>query len=136
MFDEIKNIKSTKKELKSFGLTIGIIFLVIGGFLFFKEKDFYQIFIYFAGGLIGFGYLIPIILKPIYIIWMVFAVILGWIMNRVILMLLFYILITPIGILARVFGKDFLELNKPDKYTYWNYRNSDIELNQDYEKQF
>ena len=41
MFDEIKNIKSTKKELKSFGLTIGIIFLVIGGFLFFKEKDFY-----------------------------------------------------------------------------------------------
>jgi len=136
MFDEIKNIKSTKKELKSFGLTIGIILLVISGFLFFKEKDFYQIFIYFAGGFIGFGYIIPIILKPIYIIWMVFAVILGWIMTRVILMLLFYMLITPIGILARVFGKDFLELNKPDKYTYWNYRNSDIELNQDYEKQF
>ena len=36
MFEEIKNIKTRKKEIKSFGITIGIILLVIGAFLFFK----------------------------------------------------------------------------------------------------
>ena len=48
MFEEIKNIKTRKKEIKSFGITIGIILLVIGAFLFFKEKESYLLFIYIA----------------------------------------------------------------------------------------
>ena len=39
MLVEIKNIKSNKEALKSFGSTIGIIFLLVAGFLFFKEKE-------------------------------------------------------------------------------------------------
>ena len=46
MFEEIRNIKTEKKDLRSFGITIGIIFIIIGTFLFFKEKEYYQIFIY------------------------------------------------------------------------------------------
>ena len=136
MFEEIKNIKTRKKDIKSFGITIGIIFLVIGAFLFFKEKESYQIFMYIAGAFIGLGLIIPIILKPIYIAWMFFSVMLGWVMTRVILSLLFYFIITPIGILSRIFGKDFLALNMPDKDSYWDYRSREIEMNQDYEKQF
>ena len=136
MFEEIKNIKIRKKNLKSFGITMGLIFLVIGGFLFFKEKEYYPVLIYLAGSFIGLGYIIPITLKPIYIIWMVFAVILGWIMTRVILSLLFYLIISPIGFLTRIFGKDFLKLTIKNHGSYWNYRDSSIEINQDYEKQF
>ena len=39
---------------------------------------------------------------------MTFAVILGWFMTRLILSILFYIIITPIGLIARIIGKDFL----------------------------
>ena len=80
--------------------------------------------------------IIPIILKPIYILWMVFAVILGWVMTRVILSFLFYIVITPIGIISRILGKEFLDLKESKHDSYWNHRYSEIELNQDYEKQF
>jgi len=137
MFVEIKNIKSNKKALKSFGNTIGIIFLLVAGFLFFKEKESFIIFIYIAGVFIGSGIIIPIILKPIYLVWMVFAVILGWIMTRIILSLLFYVIITPIGLLLRFFGKDLLGLKiQVAQRSYWNKRDSKIEKNQDYKKQY
>ena len=137
MFDEIKHIKTDKKDLKSFGVTIGIILLLIAGFLFYKEKESFQIFVYIAGTFIGFGLIIPIILKPIYIVWMVFAVFLGWFMTRVILSLLFYVIITPIGLIMRTFGKDFLDVKKESvQGSYWNKRDSNVEQNQNYEKQF
>ena len=137
MFDEIKHIKTGKTELRSFGVTIGIILLLVAGFLFYKEKESFQIFLYIAGTFIGLGLIIPIILKPIYIIWMVFAVVLGWFMTRVILSLLFYVIITPIGLVMRTFGKDFLDIKKQAvKGSYWNQRDSNFEKNQNYEKQF
>ena len=68
---------------------------------------------------------------------MTFAVILGLVMTRVILSIVFYLILTPIGLITRLFGKDFLDLlNKSNTESYWNNRNSDFELNQDYEKQF
>ena len=137
MFDEIKHIKTDKKDLRSFGVTIGIILLLVAGFLFYREKESFQIFFYIAGAFIGFGLIIPIILKPIYIVWMTFAGILGWFMTRVILSLLFYVIITPIGLVLRIFGKDFLELKKQAvQGSYWNQRDSNLEKNQNYEKQF
>ena len=137
MFEEIRNIKSSKKELRSFGITIGVILLLIAGFLFIKEKELFQIFIYIAGSFIGLGIIIPFILKPIYLVWMIFAVLLGWFMTRVILSLLFYMIISPIGLFLRVFGKDILEIKKQVvQGSYWNKRDSNIEQNQDYEKQF
>ena len=137
MFDEIKHIKTGKKDLRSFGVTIGIILLLIAGFLFYKDKESFQIFLYIGGTFIGFGMIIPIILKPIYIAWMTFAVVLGWFMTRLILSLLFYVIITPIGLVLRIFGKDFLELKKQAvQGSYWNQRDSNLEKNQNYEKQF
>ena len=137
MFDEIKHIKTGKEDLRSFGVIIGIILLLVAGFLFYREKESFQTLLYIAGAFIGFGLIIPIILKPIYIVWMTFAVVLGWFMTRVILSLLFYVIITPIGLVLRIFGKDFLELKKQAiQGSYWNQRDSNIEQNQNYEKQF
>lgn len=137
MFEEIKNIKTGKKDIRSFGVTIGIILLIVAGFLFYKEKESFQLFIYIAGSFISLGFLVPIILKPIYLVWMIFAVILGWFMTRVILSLLFYLVVTPIGLVLRLLGKDLLELKKQEvQGSYWNFRDSRKEQNQNYEKQF
>ena len=70
-------------------------------------------------------------------LWMIFAVILGWFMTKVILSLLFYLIITPIGLFLRIIGKDLLNLEeKKQQKSYWNMRNSEEEQNQNYEKQF
>ena len=137
MLEEIKNIKSEKSDLRKFGITIGVILLIIAGFLFWKEKESSQILLTFGVTLCILGIVIPFILKPIYWVWMIFATILGWIMTRVILSLLFYTIFTPIGLIPRVFGKQFLELRwDKSKGSYWNYRTINHLKMEDYEKQF
>ena len=137
MLEEIKNIKSEKSDLRKFGIIIGVILLIIAGFLFWKEKESFQILLTFGVTLCILGIAIPFILKPIYWVWMIFATILGWIMTRVILNLLFYIIITPIGLTLRFFGKQFLELRwDKSKESYWNYRTIKHLKMEDYEKQF
>ena len=137
MLEEIKLIKTENKDLRSFGITFGIIFLIIAGFLLYIENESFRLFIVISSAFIIFGFLIPIILKPIYIVWMSFAIILGWFMTRFILSLLFYLIVTPIGLITRVLGKDFLELKKEaSNGSYWNQRESNLEKNQNYDKQF
>ena len=136
MVEEIKNIPLAKKDFKNFGLIIGIIFLLCGLFLLYKRID-YFIYVVTVGLIfLSLGFIAPRILKPIYKVWMTFAVIIGWIMTRLILIFLFYSLITGIAILTRMIGKDFLNLKINNKRSYWNNRDSEFELNQDYEKQF
>ena len=136
MFEELNSIKSNRKDLKNFGVTIGFILLMIGAFLFIREKDSCIYFFSIGSILITLGGITPVILKPIYKIWMTFAVIIGWIMTRVILSVLFFSIITVIGIFTRLIGKDFLNLKPKNNESYWNIRNKEHELNQDYEKQF
>jgi len=137
MFEEIKNIKSEKSDLRQFGIIIGVILLIIAGLLLWKEKESSQILLIIGMTLFIFGIVIPFILKPIYYVWMIFATILGLIMTRVILSLLFYTIVTPIGLISRLFGKQFLELYfDKSKQSYWNIRTNEYPKKENYEKQF
>ena len=137
MFEEIKNIKSEKSDLRNFGFFIGVILLIISGFLFWKEKESFQIVL--AIGIILFltSIVLPSVLQPVYWIWMIFAIILGWFMTRVILSLVFYVLFTSIGLTLRFFGKQFLELRwDKSKESYWNFRTNENQQNENYKNQF
>ena len=137
MFEEIKNIKSEKSDLRNFGIIIGIVLLIISGFLFWKEKESFQIFLAIGITLFLTAIAIPAVLKPVYWMWMIFGIILGWFMTRVILSLLFYFLFTSIGLTFRFFGKQFLELRWDEsKESYWDFRTNEQQQNKNYEKQF
>ena len=64
---------------------------------------------------------------------MAFSIILGWIMTRIILSLLFYLLITPIGLITRLFGNDYLRLKESNSSSYWKVRDSAKKLNHRFE---
>lgn len=137
MIEELKNIKSEKSDLRKFGITVGVILLIIAGFLFWKEKVSFQLVLAVGIILFAFGITIPVLLKPVYLVWMIFATILGWLMTRVILSLLFYVIFTPIGLISRLFRKQFLELRwDRSQDTYWNYRATKHVKKEGYEKQF
>ena len=126
MLKEIKNIKSERRDLRNFGFIIGIIFLIIGGFLFWKEKEVFQIFIAISIIFILTAFTLQSVLKPVYWIWMIFGIILSWFMTLIILSLLFYVVVTSIGLTLRLFGKQFLELRwDKSKESYWNFRVND-----------
>jgi hypothetical protein len=122
---EIQNLKSmcSPKELRKFGFTIGIFLAIVAGFLLWKEKPAAEIFAYIAGTFLVAGLLAPPVLKPIYLGWMSFAVVMGFFMTKVILILLFSLAFVPVGIVIRVLGKDPLK-QKIDKQaaSYWEKR--------------
>ena len=137
MYTEIKNIKSSKKDLKNFGITFGLILLLVSGALLYYENKLFLNFFYVSIFFISMGLILPKSLKPIYLIWMTFAVVLGWLMTRLILSLLFYVVISPIKLFAKIIGKSFLEISISNNVnSYWNHRISEIEKNQDFTKQY
>ena len=137
MLEEIKNIKSKKNDFRNFGLIIGAVLIAIVVLVFWKEKQSYDILMIVGIVICVTSLILPVILKPFYFAWMTFAVIMGWIMTRVILSLVFYGIITPIGLFSRLVGKEFLnlKLNKTEN-TDWNHRRTHSLKKANYEKQF
>ena len=85
---------TNNQEVRFWSLIISIIFLILG---LFNSK----------------------ILKPLNILWFKFGIFLGKIVSPIIMGLIFYFVVTPIGLLMRFIGKDLLNLKYNKKKTYW-----------------
>ena len=120
LLDDIKKIKSTYKELRKFGITLGVFFALVGGLALWRHSGLYPTFFILSLVFLAPGFLLPSLLKPVQKVWMGLALILGWVMSRVILSFLFYFVLTPLGLLSKCFGKNFLDLKwKDEKESYW-----------------
>ncbi|MFH1221204.1 MAG: SxtJ family membrane protein [Candidatus Eisenbacteria bacterium] len=136
-FDELSQIKSDRKELRKFGLTVGIAFAALGAFLLWRGRAYYPYFFGLGGALVLLGLVAPGLLKRAHRVWMSLALVLGWVMTRVILSLLFYLAFTPIGLVAKLLGKRFLRPKRDGaEDTYWVRRVPAKPDRTRYEKQF
>jgi len=116
----VKNAPKTKKELRKFGVTVAIPMLLLGSFLWWKESGAAMAVLSVGAALFFFGLIVPGTLKYVEIVWMKFAVVMSFIMTRVILTIAFFFVITPFGLMLRLMGKDLLQI-KIDKQlaSYW-----------------
>lgn len=134
--DEIKQIDVSGKKLREFGLLVGGVFVALGIMFWWKQKPVYPYFLGVGGSLMVLGFLRSAWLKTVYFGWMALAVVLGWFVSRVLLTFLFYAVVTPIGLITRALGKDFLDLKFRDRESYWIKREQGLGAKEDCEKQF
>jgi len=87
--DDIKKIPMDRKALRNFGLLMACALLLVGGWLWWKSTASWP-------WVLGAAALLAVI---------GLAVIMGWLMTRVVLTLVYYLVLTPIGFLGRVFGE-------------------------------
>jgi len=120
ILSDIQKLKTGPPELRKFGLLVGGVLVAFGIWFLVRHKSSYPFFLVPGVALIASGALAPRTLKYIYIAWMAVAFTLGFVMSQVILTLFFFLIVTPIGLLARLFRKDFLarKLEK-DAASYW-----------------
>jgi membrane-bound ClpP family serine protease len=119
--EELKALDISKKSLRNFGLLVGQVFLLLGFWIYYSSQSVIGIIFFVVGALLFiFGLLLPNFLSGVYKVWMGLAFALGWIMSRVLLIILFYGVITSISFIARIFGKKFMDLKfKDGKDSYW-----------------
>lgn len=73
-----------------------------------------------AGGVLGLlGLTAPMLLRPVFTAWMAAAFPIGWVVSRVVLAALYYLVFTPIAIVFKVIGRDPLHRRKPATSSYW-----------------
>jgi hypothetical protein len=58
----------------------------------------------------------PALLRPVYRIWMRIGEALGWVNTRLLLTLVFFLVVTPIGLLMRLFGRSPMAVRRSDSY--------------------
>lgn len=95
------------KTLRSFGLLVGGVWGVIGLWpLVFRHEPPRLWALGLMAVLAGLGLVLPRALRHPYRWWMALGHVLGWINTRILLGLVFYLLITPMGFVMRLFGHD------------------------------
>ncbi len=115
--------------LRKFGLAaiigLGLIGLL---FQFWAERSDAAIGLYIAAGVLGLPALTGTVVGlPGYWLWMGIAFVMGNIVGRVLLALVYYLVLTPTGLLRRMLGSDKLRLRRRQTDTYWN----DLEIEED-----
>jgi hypothetical protein len=135
--NEIKQLKTGPRELRKFGLLVGGVFALLGIILWLRHRPAAPYFLIAGALLILPGLIIPRILKYVYIVWMSLAIVLGYVVSNVILVLFFFLIVTPIGLVARCLGNDFLNLKLDHPAaSYWMPRGGKPRTPAEYERQF
>ena len=115
----------TNKQLRSFGLIVGGIFTVLGIWpLLFRHQDLRWWAIVLGAVLVVLALVFPSSLYWPNKAWMMVGHVLGWINTRIILGVVFFVIVTPVGLVRRWLGKDPMGRNlRPDLDTYRVMRN-------------
>ena len=138
LHQELQELSTTPRDLRKFGLMVGGVFLLLGGWLVYRHKGIGPYLLAPGVPLFLLGALAPRWLKKPYLAWMGLAFTLGLIVTTVLLSVFYFVVITPFGLAARAFGKDFLSRKfEPQAATYWITRERPAAQNPaDYERQF
>ena len=112
---------------KSFGLLFFIVFLIIG---LWPLKNGDSLNIYFIAISITFlilGLINSKLLSPLNKIWIKLGEVLGIIISPIVMFLVYFIVLTPVSLIVRLFGKDLLGLKFFKKNeSYWIIRKSNL----------
>lgn len=114
----MKSVESA--ELRKFGLVAGAILLVFGMLPLIKGNP-VRLYLVLPALIIGITALLkPLLLVPIYNRWMKVAHKIGTFNSFVLLSIVYYMLVVPFGVTARLFSKNFEKFKfKTGKETYW-----------------
>jgi len=126
-----------RAEWKKFGIGLSIILAVLGTLQWVRGITLFSVFYLIAVLTLMSVLSVPIVLKPLYISFSYIGFALGWIMTRIILSTLFFLILTPLSLISRLFGKKYLHLEfKKNKATHWKERQEQNASKKHFEKQY
>jgi len=116
------NKKVWMSSNRSFGLVFFAFFLIVGLWPIFQYEDIriwsiIAAFIFLILGILDSKYL-----TPLNRFWMKFGLFLGKIISPIVMGIVFFLVVTPIGIIMKIFRKDLLNIKHNQNQSYWVHR--------------
>jgi len=104
---------------KSFGIVFSIFFLLISVYPLLNNDPIYYWSLFVSFVFLVLGLMNSKILSPLNLLWFKFGILLGKIVSPVVMGIIFFLVVTPISIILKIFGKDVLNLKFNNNKTYW-----------------
>ena len=104
---------------KSFGIVFFVVFLLIAIFPLLDQGSIRKWSLVVSVIFLVLGLFNSKLLSPLNKIWFKLGILLGNIVSPLVMMVIFFIVVTPTGILMRIFNKDLLNLRFNNSNTYW-----------------
>src|SRR5687767_5414962 len=110
----------TRRTIVSFAMIVSAALLVIAAFQWRRGAPQWVLvtLLSIAAALLLGAAIAPSLLRPVYRGWMRLGEVLGWVNTRIILTLIFFLVVTPIGLLMRLFGRSPIAVAKRND-SYW-----------------
>ena len=104
---------------KSFGIVFFVVFLLIGMYPLIHYENVRVWSLIISLIFLVLGFLNSSILTPLNLLWFKFGILLGKLISPIIMGFVFFLVVTPTGLIMRLFKKDLLKLKKNNAKSYW-----------------
>ena len=104
---------------RSFGIVFFIVFLLISIYPLINDKEIRVWSLIISLFFLILGLINSNILTPLNKIWFRFGILLGRFVSPVVMGVVFFLVVTPISLLMKLFGKDVLNLKRNNSKSYW-----------------
>ncbi len=115
-----------KSSEKSFGIVFSVVFLIISFWPLLDGNQLRLPWLIASVILLSLSFIKPTLLKPLNILWLKLGTILGRIVPPIVMLIIFFAIVTPIGVILKIFKKDLLGLSFSDLKSYWLKRKTNI----------
>ncbi len=115
--------------LRKFGLVFAVIMLLVALVSLWRGRAGLVVPFFAVSGLFVLVSLVyPVLLSPLYFLMLKLSGYMGWFNTRVILIIVYYLVFTPMALLFKLFGKDPLARRfDRDATTYWHRRDTELD---------
>ncbi len=115
-----------KNNNKGFGVLFFIVFLIISLWPLLDGNNLRIWSLLISLIFLILGFLNSKVLNPLKRIWIKFGEILGRVIAPIVLFVIYFVVLTPISFLLKIFGKDLLRIKLSNKKSYWIKRDEDL----------
>jgi hypothetical protein len=119
--------EKTEKELREFGQVMGLVLNLLTGLLLYKGSSNWHYVFAVASLFVVLSIFYPRALRRVEALWMLFGEKMSFVMTKVVLAITYFLLITPLAIIVRLFGVDLLKIKAKnrEKKSYWIIKEKD-----------
>ncbi len=115
----MKNNEIKISSNKSFGIVFAVVFFLIALWPIIKSDDIRIWSLILSVIFLILGLMNSSILTPLNKIWFRFGIFLGNFIAPVVMGIIFFFVVTPIGLIMRLLGRDLIKLKKNNENSYW-----------------